>query len=342
MIYIRQLPDADELIEKFALTNEQKMNRNKFISTIQNILDGKDSRKLLIIGPCSADREDAVLEYVTRLARLQEEVAERFFVVPRVYTSKPRTNGMGYKGLLHNPNSKNTQENIMSGIIATRKMHLHVVQQTGLFAADEMLYPESIYYTMDLLAYLAVGARSVEDQFHRMAASGMNLPVGLKNPTSGDFATLLNAILAAKYSYHMMYRGWEVQTEGNKYAHAVLRGYVDKGGRMHPNYHYEHLCELYDDYREYNLGNGAVIVDCNHCNSGKNYLEQIRIAKEVLYNCCNNNVLGGFVKGLMLESYIEDGKQLVGGNVYGQSITDSCLGWEKTEKLVKQLAESIK
>lgn len=341
MKYIKKLPDADELINKYALTDEQKQNRLNTLKIIENILCGRDKRKLLIIGPCSADREDAVLEYTNHLAGLQNEVVDCFFIVPRVYTSKPRTNGLGYKGLLHNPTSWKAQEDIMTGIIATRKMHLHVVQQTGFFAADEMLYPESIYYTMDLLAYLAIGARSVEDQFHRMAASGIKLPVGMKNPTSGDFSTLLNAISAAKHSYHMIYRGWEVQTEGNPFAHAVLRGYVDKGGRMHPNYHYENLCELYDSYREYNIGNAAVIVDCNHCNSSKNYLEQIRIAKEVLYNCKNNSVLNSFVKGLMIESYLEDGKQLVGGNVYGQSITDSCLGWTKTERLIKELAEFI-
>lgn len=339
MIYIKQLPNADELIDRYALNKVQKENRILCIDTIKSILDGSDTRKLLIVGPCSADREDAVLEYTTRLACLQEYVAERFLIIPRVYTSKPRTKGVGYKGLLHNPTSWNTEEDIMTGIVASRKLHLHVVQQTGLFAADEMLYPESIYYTMDLMAYLAVGARSVEDQFHRMAASGVNLPVGLKNPTSGDFSTMLNGIAAAKYSYHMMYRGWEVRTEGNPYAHAVLRGYVDKDGKMYPNYHYENLCELYDAYQELHLGRSAVIIDCNHCNSGKNHLEQIRIAHEIIYNCKRDRIINGFVKGLMIESYIEDGKQLVGGNVYGQSITDGCLGWSKTERLIKQLAE---
>jgi 3-deoxy-7-phosphoheptulonate synthase len=341
MKLIRKLPEAEELFEKYALTEEQKINRINRINEIQNVLSSEDGRKLLIVGPCSADREDAILDYMGRLAKLQEEVQDCFLIVPRVYTSKPRTNGTGYKGLLHSPLASDTQEDMLEGVIAVRKLHLHVIQNTGLFAADEMLYPESTYYIKDLLAYVAVGARSVEDQLHRMTASGIEIPVGLKNPTGGDTTALLNSVMAAQRPQRMIFRGWETYMEGNPYAHAILRGYVDKNGKMYPNYHYEHLRDFYDDYQKFQLKNNAVIVDCNHCNSGKNYELQIRIAKEVMGLCKDEVVFDKFIKGFMIESYLVDGKQLVGGGVYGQSLTDGCLGWEKTVRLIKTLREDM-
>lgn len=339
MKYMHKLPDADELLEMYQLTPEQKDARETKIKEVQHILTGRDNRKILLIGPCSADREDAVVEYMLRLARLQEIVSDRFVIIPRVYTSKPRTNGMGYKGLIHNPGSAN-EDDLMDGVIATRKMHLHVIQKTGFYCVDEMLYPESIYYILDLLAYAAVGARSVEDQAHRMTASGLQIPVGMKNPMSGDTTSLLNAISAAQHSHSMMYRGWDVRTEGNPYAHAIFRGFVNNNGKACPNYHYEDLCEFHDKYQEFNLKNMALIIDCNHSNSGKRYAEQVRIAKEVCNICKVYKDINRLVKGLMIESYIEDGNQLPGSGVYGKSITDGCLGWEKTQELILELSDN--
>lgn len=337
MKFVQKLPEAEEIINEYPLTAIQISKRKERIKQIQEILSGKSSKKLLLIGPCSADREDAVVEYTLRLAGLQEKVSERFLIVPRVYTSKPRTDGMGYKGLLHRPVSDCKNDDLLAGVIATRKMHLHVIQQTGLFCVDEMLYPESIYYILDLLAYVVIGARSVEDQGHRLAASGLNIPVGMKNPTSGDLNILLNSIAAAQFSQSMIYRGWDVKTEGNQYAHAILRGYVDLAGISHPNYHYEDLCNCYDLYQKRNLKNMSVIIDCNHSNSGKKFDEQVRIATEVINTCRKNKSINQMVKGLMIESYLEDGKQLIGGGIYGKSITDPCLGWNKTEQLILDL-----
>lgn len=341
MKYIRKLPDADEIIDKYSLNREQTEKRAAYMSQIEQILIGKSTRKLLLAGPCSADREDAVLDYILRLAELQEKVSEQFLIVPRVYTSKPRTNGSGYKGLLHRPTADETQDNLCKGIIATRMMHLHVIQQTGMFCVDEMLYPESIYYILDLLVYLAVGARSVEDQAHKITASGVQMPVGMKNPISGDLKALLNSITVAQSPQSMIYRGWEVQTEGNSLAHAILRGYVDKHGKVHPNYHYEDLCDFRDQYQKANLKYSSVIVDCNHGNSAKRYNEQVRIAREVIGLCSENESISNMVKGIMLESYIEDDAQIPGGNVYGKSITDSCLGWKETENLILKLDEIL-
>lgn len=339
MKFVRKLPEVDEVTARYPLSEELKEKREGTIRQIENILNGADRRKLLFIGPCSADREDAVVEYVLKLAALQERVREKFLIVPRVYTGKPRTNGMGYKGILHRPESDRTRDDLCGGLIAARKLHLHVIQQTGMFCVDEMLYPESSYYLLDLLACLTVGARSVENQEHRLAASGVNVPVGMKNPLSGDNSVMLNSIMAAQMRQRMIYRGWEVSTEGNPYSFAILRGYLDAGHKSCPNYHYEDLCRLFDQYQAFGLKNMAVLVDCNHGNSDKHFERQIRIAREVAAVCREEAALGSFVKGLMVESYLEDGAQLVGGGVYGKSITDPCLGWEKTERLVLELAQ---
>lgn len=341
MRYIRRLPDADEMLKAYSLNQAQMKKRLEYIKNIERILSGHDLRKLLLIGPCSADREDAVLEYTEKLAMLQDKVLDQFLIIPRIYTSKPRTNGMGYKGLLHRPDYNNQQDDLLEGIVATRKMHLHVIQQTGMYCVDEMLYPESVYYILDLLVYMTVGARSVEDQAHRMAASGVLIPVGMKNPISGDTTALLNSISAAQHQQTMIYRGWEVKTEGNLFAHAILRGYVDNNGKSHPNYHYESLCDFYDQYQTFNLKNMSVVIDCNHSNSAKRHDEQVRISKEVMSLCRDNRSINNMVKGIMIESYLEDGSQLPGEGAYGKSITDACIGWDKTERLVKELAEKI-
>lgn len=339
MKFVRKLPGVDEVTAEYPLSGRLKKVRADVIRQVEAILSGADRRKLLLIGPCSADREDAVVEYILRLAGLQEQVKGKFLIVPRVYTSKPRTNGIGYKGMLHRPDSECARDDLYGGLIASRKLHLHVVQQTGMFCVDEMLYPESTYYLLDLLACLTVGARSVENQEHRLVASGVDIPVGMKNPMSGDISVMLNSIMAAQMGQSMIYRGWEVSTEGNPYTFAILRGYLDDGKRTRPNYHYENLCELYDKYQAASLKNVSVLVDCNHGNSDKHFERQIRIAKEVADVCGSDRTLGGFVKGLMVESYLEDGAQLVGGGVYGKSITDPCLGWEKTERLILDLVE---
>lgn len=341
MKLVNQLPDIEKLKREYALTAEQKRNRAIFINKIKAILSGRDKKKILIIGPCSADREDAVLDYMTQLSKVSEEVKDTVFIIPRVYTSKPRTNGIGYKGLLHNPDTDDKHEDLRSGIVASRKMHLRVIQETGMFPADEMLYPDSLMYFNDLLSYLAVGARSVEDQLHREMASGFEIPVGLKNPTSGDLSVLLNAIFAAQHSQRLLSRGWEIETEGNPYAHAILRGYIDRNGKMYSNYHYEDLNDFHDNYIKFNLRNSSVIIDCNHCNSGKRYYEQERIVDEVLSTCRRKRGINGLVKGFMVESYIEDGNQMIGNGIYGKSITDGCLGWDKTKELIYRMADTL-
>ena len=339
MRFIEKAPDIEEIVLRYALSEDMKKKRMERIKETQDILSGSSGKKIICIGPCSADREDAVVDYCIRLAKLQDKVKDIFVIIPRVYTSKPRTTGEGYKGMLHRPKAENKHENLIRGIIASRKMHLHVIEQTGMFAADEMLYPEVTYYWLDLLGYTAIGARSVENQGHRMAASGLEVPVGMKNPMSGDLHTLLNSILAAQLPQTMLFCGWEVETEGNMYSHAILRGFQNGDGKMCPNYHYETLCELYDLYHEMNLHNMAVLIDCNHCNSGKHYDEQVRISKEIFHLCRQNRALDSLVKGIMIESYLEDGQQLIGEGCYGKSITDSCIGWKKTEKLILQLAD---
>ena len=340
MEFRRKLPIPQEIKRQYPLSPSFHKIKEERDRVIADIFTGKDDRFLLIIGPCSADREDAVLEYMLRLAKLQEKVKERLYIVPRVYTNKPRTKGTGYKGMLHQPDPEKG-EDMLAGIIAIRQMHIHVMEQTGFSCAEEMLYPENHRYLSDILAYVAIGARSVEDQQHRMVASGVGIPAGMKNPTGGDISVMMNAITAAQSSQTFVYRGWEVVSTGNPLAHAILRGYVDKYGRSHANYHYEDLISLHQAYEESHLQNPSVIVDCNHSNSGKKYMEQIRIAKDVLHSMRSSEDIRRLVKGLMIESYLVDGAQKIGEGVYGKSITDPCLGWEKSERLILELAEEL-
>lgn len=340
MEFIRKLPTPEELKQEFPLDESIRKLKEQRDREIKDIFEGKDHRLLLIIGPCSADREDAVLDYMNRLAKLQEKVIDRIFMIPRVYTNKPRTKGTGYKGMLHQPNP-HKEEDMLAGIIAIREMHTRVARETGFTCAEEMLYPENHRYLSDLLSYVAVGARSVEDQLHRIVASGVGIPAGMKNPTGGDISVMMNSIIAAQSPQKFVYRGWEVRTSGNPLAHAILRGYVDKFNHSMPNYHYEDLRSLLDAYEEEGLANPSVIVDCNHSNSGKQYLEQIRIAKDVMHSCHVNHDIKGLVKGLMIESYLLDGCQKPEDSEYGLSITDPCLGWEKSEQLVLELAELV-
>ncbi|SDA54088.1 3-deoxy-D-arabinoheptulosonate-7-phosphate synthase [Lachnospiraceae bacterium G11] len=329
-----------EVKEIYPVTGQMDKIVSEKRAGLEAILSGRDDKLLLIIGPCSADREDSVIDYISRLCPIQEKVKDKIFIIPRIYTNKPRTTGDGYKGILHQPNP-NEKPDLFKGIIATRHMHMKAIEETGFACADEMLYPENDQYLDDLLAYVAVGARSVENQQHRLTASGLATPVGMKNPTSGDYSVMLNGILAAQHSHTFIYRGWEVHSSGNPYAHAIIRGYTNKHGESQPNYHYEELARLYELYMEKNLKNPAVIVDTNHANSGKNPFEQPRIIKDVLNSMKNNRDIAGLVKGFMVESYIEDGCQEVGGSVYGKSITDPCLGIEKTEKLIYEIADSL-
>ncbi len=307
---------------------------------IKDILSGKDDRLLLVIGPCSADREDSVLAYISRLRKAEDRVKDKIFIVPRIYTNKPRTTGDGYKGMLHQPDPTEKPD-MFKGIVAIRELHMRALAECGFSCADEMLYPENHRYLDDVLAYVAVGARSVENQQHRLTASGVEVPVGMKNPTSGDYSVMLNAITAAQHSHTFIYRGWEVTSEGNPFAHAILRGYMNKHGQSLPNYHYEDLLLLSELYSARNLQNPAVIIDTNHANSGKNPFEQPRIIKEVMQNCRYNPTIRKMIRGFMVESYIEDGAQKVTECVYGKSITDPCLGWEKTEKLIEELAQLV-
>ena len=329
-----------EVKEIYPVTGQMDKIVSEKRAGLEAILSGRDDKLLLIIGPCSADREDSVIDYISRLCPIQEKVKDKIFIIPRIYTNKPRTTGDGYKGILHQPDP-NEKPDLFKGIIATRHMHMKAIEVTGFDCADEMLYPENDQYLDDLLAYVAVGARSVENQQHRLTASGLATPVGMKNPTSGDYSVMLNGILAAQHSHTFIYRGWEVHSSGNPYAHAIIRGYTNKHGESQPNYHYEELARLHELYMEKNLKNPAVIVDTNHANSGKNPFEQPRIIKDVLNSMKNNKDIAGLVKGFMVESYIEDGCQEVGGTVYGKSITDPCLGIEKTEKLIYEIADLI-
>ena len=340
MEFKRKLIIPKEIKEMFPVTEEMAALKNERDAEIKDIIAGRSKKFILIIGPCSADNEDAVIEYILRLRKVQEKVADKIFIVPRIYTNKPRTTGKGYKGLLHQPDP-NMNEDMLKGIIAVRETHIRAVKETGFTCADEMLYPENHRYLSDLLSYVAVGARSVEDQQHRLTASGLSIPVGMKNPTSADFSVMMNSIIAAQSSHTFIYRGWEVTSKGNPYAHAILRGYVNKRGRSLPNYHYEDLITVCDMYHQEGLENPAIVVDTNHANSGKKYLEQIRISKEVIHSMRSNADIGNMVKGLMIESYIEDGCQAIGEGVYGKSITDPCLGWEKSEKLIYELAELL-
>lgn len=340
MIFKRKLPIPQEVKEEFPLSDSLAAIKAKNDEEIRKIFTGESNKFLLVIGPCSADREDAVMEYIHRLKKLSEQVEDKILIVPRVYTGKPRTTGEGYKGLVHQPNSAEPPD-MMKGIVAIRKIHMRVLEETGFSTADEMLYPENHRYISDLLSYVAVGARSVENQQHRLLASGLDIPVGMKNPTSGDISVMMNAIKAGQSSHMFIYRGWEVESAGNPYAHAILRGYVNKNGESQPNYHYEDLSHLYDNYMKMGLQNPTAIVDCSHSNCAKHYKAQIRIAKEVCHNRQHSKNIHSLVKGLMIESYLEDGSQKIGENVYGKSITDPCIGWAKTEKLVLDIADLV-
>ena len=340
MNFKRRLPVPREIKERYPLTPALAAVKGQRDRELADIFTGKSGRMALIIGPCSADREDAVLDYCTRLSRLQEQVAEKLILVPRVYTNKPRTTGEGYKGLLHQPDPEGEYD-LLEGVIAIRRLHTRVLAETGLSTADEMLYPADYRYLSDLLSYVAVGARSVENQEHRLTASGIDVPVGMKNPTSGDMSVMLNAIQAAQGQHTFLYRGWEVETAGNDLAHAILRGYVNRHGESMPNYHYEDLAFLFDAYRARNLRNMALIVDANHANSGKRHTEQRRICKEVLHSSRHSADVRSMVKGFMVESYLEDGCQSIGGGIYGKSITDPCIGWAETERLVQEIAELV-
>lgn len=340
MTFKRRLPIPMEIREEMPLSADMAARKPAFDAEVAAIIRGESPRRLLVIGPCSADREDSVLDYVTRLAKLADEVKDKLLVVPRVYTNKPRTRGTGYKGLLHNPDPE-APVDLLEGVKAIRRMHLRVVEETGMFTADEMLYPANFQYLIDLLAYVAVGARSVENQEHRLVASGVPMPVGMKNPTGGSTAVLLNSIYAAQAPQTFIFRNWEVETTGNPLAHAVLRGYVGPDGATYPNYHYEYLERLADRYDPEKFEFPAVVIDCNHDNSGKRPLEQARIVDEVLDSVRRSERIAGLFRGFMVESYLVDGNQPVGGGVYGQSITDACIGWEGTERLVRDMAERL-
>jgi len=340
MHFKRKLPVPKEIKEQYPLTAELARVKEARDKIISKVFTGEDDRLLLIIGPCSADREDAVLDYCTRLAALQERVADKLILIPRVYTNKPRTTGAGYKGLLHQPNPEE-KEDMLEGVIAIRRLHTRVLASTGLSTADEMLYPDNYRYLSDLLSYVAVGARSVENQEHRLTSSGIAVPVGMKNPTSGDISVMLNSIKAAQSRHTFIYRGWEVETTGNPLAHAILRGYVNRHGEAIPNYHFEDLEHLYESYAAKGLENMALIVDANHSNSAKKYHQQPRICKHVLHSCRHSENIQSMVKGFMIESYIVPGSQKIGEGVYGQSITDPCLGWQETERLVYDIADLI-
>ena len=338
MNFLRKLPTPLEIKTLYPLSEELALVKEKNDEEIKKIFKGESDKLLLVIGPCSADREDAVIDYVKRLRKVQDDVKDQIVIVPRIYTNKPRTTGAGYKGMLHQPDPLENPD-MLKGVIAIRKLHMRVLEETGFSTADEMLYPENARYLSDLLSYVAVGARSVEDQQHRLTASGLDVPVGMKNPTSGDLSVMMNSINAAQQSHTFIYRGWEVVSQGNDLTHAILRGYVNKRGVSQTNYHYEDLVLLSNLYDTSGLKNPAVIVDCNHANSNKQWAEQIRIAKEILHSTRHNEKVRKLVKGLMIESYIEDGCQKANEGVYGKSITDPCLGWEKTEKLIYELAE---
>ncbi len=338
MEYKRRLPSTQDIKAMYPLSEEHSELKKHNDEEISRIFTGESDKLILVIGPCSADREDAVLEYICRLRKLYDRVKEKLVIIPRIYTNKPRTTGDGYKGMLHQPDP-NSRPDMLKGLIAIRKMHIKALEMTGFSSADEMLYPENHNYLDDLLSYVAVGARSVEDQQHRLTASGVGIPVGMKNPTSGDISVMMNSINAAQHPHTFVYTGWEVHTTGNPLAHAILRGSVNKYGTSMPNYHYEDLMMLWEAYQKSGLKNPGVIVDTNHSNSGKLYLEQERIAKEVLHATRHSSDIKKLVKGLMIESYIEDGCQKPEEGIFGKSITDPCLGWEKTEKLVLELCD---
>jgi len=340
MNFHRKLPIPQEVKQEFPLSDTMIAVKEERDRQIREVFAGKSDKFLLIIGPCSADHKEPVLEYIARLRRLDEQVSDKIILIPRIYTNKPRTTGQGYKGMLHQPDPE-AKPDMYKGIVAIRDLHLAALRDYDFTCADEMLYPENYRYLSDLLSYVAVGARSVENQQHRLTASGISAPVGMKNPTGGDLSVMMNSIVAAQSSHTFLYRGWEVTSSGNPYAHAILRGYVDYAGRSASNYHYEDLLRVDGLYEHASLANPSVIVDTNHNNSGKQYLEQIRIAKDIVHSRNQNPTIKRLVKGLMIESYLEDGAQKADEHVFGKSITDPCLGWEKTEKLVLDIAEKL-
>ena len=335
----KKLPIPKEIKAMYPLSEKCAALKAQRDKEIADVITGKDDRFLIIVGPCSADNETAVMDYLHRLVPIQEQIKDKCIIIPRIYTNKPRTTGEGYKGMVHQPDPEAAPD-LLEGLIAIRKLHIRNIEETGLTAADEMLYPENWWYLADLLSYVAVGARSVEDQQHRMTVSSFDVPAGMKNPTSGDMTVMLNSVVAAQHAHSFIYRGWDVDTSGNPLAHTVLRGAVNKHGQVLPNYHYEDLRLLCELYAEKNLKNPACVVDTNHSNSNKQYLEQIRIAKEILHSRRYSDDIHKLVKGLMIESYIEDGSQKIHDHVYGKSITDPCLGWEKTERLLFEIAET--
>lgn len=341
MEFTRKLPIPQQIKNKYPVTDDLALIKKERDKQIKAVFRGESDKFLLVIGPCSADNKKSVLDYIGRLKKVSEQVNDKIIIIPRIYTNKPRTTGDGYKGMLHQPDPDSNPD-MLSGIIAIRDLHMSALKDYGFTCADEMLYPENYRYLSDLLSYVAVGARSVENQQHRLTASGIDVPVGMKNPTSGDISIMMNSVTAAQHSHTFIFRGWEVKSSGNPYAHAILRGYTDYTGKSVSNYHYEDLSKLYERYADSGLSNPAAIIDTNHANSGKKYLEQIRIAKDVVYSCNHNNDIRSMVKGLMIESYIEDGAQKIGEHVYGKSITDPCLGWEKTEKLILEIADKLK
>lgn len=340
MYYSKKVISPEELKDKYPLTAEQKQLKKARDEEIRQILCGESDKFLAIIGPCSADNEDSVCEYISRLAKIQEEIKDRILIIPRIYTNKPRTTGEGYKGMVHQPDPEKKPD-IGEGIIAMRKMHLRAIAESHLFSADEMLYPENWPYVSDILSYVAVGARSVEDQQHRIVISGFDIPCGMKNPTSGDFSVMLNSCKAGQASHTFLYRGYEVKTDGNPLAHTILRGAVNKHGQSIPNYHYEDLMRLAGLYEEYELLNPAVIIDTNHSNSNKVYSEQPRIVEDVLHNRRISPIIKKLLKGVMVESYLVEGRHNIGQHIYGQSITDPCIGWETTEILLKNMADKL-
>lgn len=338
--FVKKLPTPSEIREAYPVPEQLARIKDARDKEIKNVITGASSKFLVIIGPCSADNEDAVCDYTNRLAAIHDKVKDKLILIPRIYTNKPRTTGEGYKGIIHQPDPEKKPD-LLAGLIAMRKMHIRSIAETGLTAADEMLYPENWRYVSDILSYVAIGARSVEDQQHRLTVSGFDVPAGMKNPTSGDFSVMLNSVFASQHPHSFIYRGWEVKTTGNPLAHTVLRGAVNKYGRSLPNYHYEDLSLLMELYNEQEILNPACVIDANHNNSNKQYKQQIRIVREVLHSRRLNTEICNLVKGVMIESYIEEGCQKVGGGIYGKSITDPCLGWEDSERLIYDIADSV-
>ena len=336
----RKLPVPQQIKTRYPVTEELAKIKAQRDAEVEAIFKGESDKFILVIGPCSADNKESVLDYIGRLKEVEAEVQDKILIMPRIYTNKPRTTGDGYKGMLHQPDPDKTPD-MLEGIVAIRDLHMSALKDYGFTCADEMLYPDNYRYLSDLLGYVAVGARSVENQQHRLTSSGIDVPVGMKNPTGGDLSVMMNSITAAQHSHTFIYRGWEVQSTGNPLAHAIMRGYIDYAGKCVSNYHYEDLQNLYNLYAKSDLVNPAAVIDCNHANSGKKYLEQIRIAKDVVYSCNHNKDIRKMVKGLMIESYIEDGAQKIGEGVYGKSITDPCLGWEKSKELIYKIADTL-